>query len=85
APLGLRWDSVNYSCDYDATFTILFNIWLENTSVWSEHFQHFSPLLSVMQNLLTRPIQEQPPLEQVRDTICAEMYHLKPTEFPYGP
>ncbi|TDL15282.1 hypothetical protein BD410DRAFT_732933, partial [Rickenella mellea] len=26
-PLGFRWDSKNYSCSYDALFTILYNIW----------------------------------------------------------
>ena len=27
APLGPEWDAQNYSCSYDALFTILFNIW----------------------------------------------------------
>jgi hypothetical protein len=26
-PCGLRWDGDNYSCAYDALFTILFSIW----------------------------------------------------------
>jgi hypothetical protein len=29
-PQGPIWDSVNYSCAYDALFSILWNVWQEN-------------------------------------------------------
>ena len=29
-PPGTQWDGDNYSCAYDALFTILFNIWAAN-------------------------------------------------------
>ncbi|KAJ7807889.1 hypothetical protein B0H13DRAFT_2243871 [Mycena leptocephala] len=32
-PVGLVWDSRNYSCGYDATFTIMINIWAEDRPV----------------------------------------------------
>ncbi|TDL13420.1 hypothetical protein BD410DRAFT_735422, partial [Rickenella mellea] len=28
-PIGFTWDSKNYSCSYDALFTILYNIWIQ--------------------------------------------------------
>ncbi|KAJ7720725.1 hypothetical protein B0H16DRAFT_1260366, partial [Mycena metata] len=37
-PIGLVWDSLNYSCGYDAIITILRNIWIENRLLWTERF-----------------------------------------------
>ncbi|KAJ7709292.1 hypothetical protein B0H16DRAFT_1275161, partial [Mycena metata] len=37
-PLGLVWDSVNYSCGYDAMFTVLAGIWSEDRSRWTQRF-----------------------------------------------
>ncbi|KAJ7496326.1 hypothetical protein B0H11DRAFT_1715970, partial [Mycena galericulata] len=34
SPRGLRWDNTNWSCAYDATYTILGSILTENPSVW---------------------------------------------------
>ena len=34
APHGSQWDGDNYSCAYDALFTILFNIWVSNPKKW---------------------------------------------------
>ncbi|KAF9455475.1 hypothetical protein BDZ94DRAFT_1179893, partial [Collybia nuda] len=31
---GLRWDPIDYSCPYDAMFTILWNVWMENPENW---------------------------------------------------
>jgi len=31
-PCGLMWNSQNYSCAYDALFTMLLSIWHENPS-----------------------------------------------------
>ncbi|KAJ7778930.1 hypothetical protein B0H16DRAFT_1448480 [Mycena metata] len=36
-PFGLIWDAVNHSCGYDATFTVLTNIWLRNPLAWSRN------------------------------------------------
>ncbi|KAJ7112270.1 hypothetical protein C8R44DRAFT_561201, partial [Mycena epipterygia] len=38
APYGLIWDSTNYSCAYDAVFTVLANLWRENIEAWSARF-----------------------------------------------
>ncbi|KAJ6458941.1 hypothetical protein C8R47DRAFT_143660 [Mycena vitilis] len=45
-PLGLIWDSVNYSCGYDAMFTVLGNLWAEDTARWSTCFGSFGPCLA---------------------------------------
>jgi hypothetical protein len=38
APIGLIWDSQDYSCAYDAVFTILGNIWVYNPTMWTREF-----------------------------------------------
>jgi hypothetical protein len=39
SPLGLTWDSDNYSCGYDSLLVILFDIWKDNPQVWSGVFR----------------------------------------------
>ncbi|KAJ7828417.1 hypothetical protein B0H13DRAFT_1656304, partial [Mycena leptocephala] len=36
SPVGLIWDSTNYSCAYDALFTSLACVWAENPELWSQ-------------------------------------------------
>src|ERR1700736_6832292 len=40
SPSGLVWDGDNYSCAYDALFTILYEIWSTDTRTWKRRF-HF--------------------------------------------
>src|ERR1700734_1528823 len=51
SPSGLIWDGDNYSCAYDALFTILYDIWSTDTKAWSRRFkeinQHHLKSLSV--------------------------------------
>ncbi|KAJ7156499.1 hypothetical protein C8R43DRAFT_854101, partial [Mycena crocata] len=37
-PIGLIWDSRDYSCGYDATLTILGNLWKDNNQDWGNAF-----------------------------------------------
>jgi hypothetical protein len=37
-PVGLQWDSENYSCAYDSLFSILYNIWIDDPRSWSAKF-----------------------------------------------
>jgi hypothetical protein len=37
-PAGFTWDPVHYSCLYDAIFTKLGDIWLQNLVRWSYNF-----------------------------------------------
>jgi hypothetical protein len=38
APVGLKWDCVNYSCVYDALFTALYHIWHGHGPLWTTRF-----------------------------------------------
>ena len=37
---GTQWDGNNYSCAYDALFTILFNIWAANPKKWKKKYSN---------------------------------------------
>src|SRR6202050_4536244 len=42
-PPGTQWDGDNYSCAYDALFTILFNIWATKPKKWKKKYSN-SPI-----------------------------------------
>ncbi|KAH7905861.1 hypothetical protein BJ138DRAFT_1118095 [Hygrophoropsis aurantiaca] len=44
--MGLKWDETNYSCAYDALFTILFHVWLDNPHRWNNHMMNFTCFLN---------------------------------------
>ena len=39
---GLIWDGENYSCTYDALFTILFEIWSSDRKLWTRRFKEIN-------------------------------------------
>ena len=59
---GLIWDGKNYSCVYDAFFTVLFEIWSSDTKLWTTRFKELintnsSHCLLVSKNILmNRPV-----------------------------
>jgi hypothetical protein len=42
-PQGLIWDGANYSCAYDAFFSILRHLWRQDPPHWTQQFQMFHP------------------------------------------
>ncbi|KAJ7025280.1 hypothetical protein C8F04DRAFT_968042 [Mycena alexandri] len=73
-PIGLIWEVIDHSCAFDATFTILFNIWKEYPVKWSDKFRHLRPYYS--RGILT--------LEQARDSVRTSLRGRAPEYFPYG-
>ena len=45
-PATVVWDRANFSCAYDALFTILYNIWHDNPAYWGNIFQDANQYLS---------------------------------------
>ncbi|KAJ7028864.1 hypothetical protein C8F04DRAFT_963572 [Mycena alexandri] len=84
-PVGFVWDAVDHSCGYDATFTILTNIWRENPHHWSLTFGAMSPLLSRFVIVIQEAADGLITIESARDTLRQEMHLLHPADFPYGP
>jgi hypothetical protein len=85
SPSGLIWDSSNYSCAYDALFTILYEIWSSDIRTWTRRFkkinQHHLKSLSAC---FKQYMNGQTSFETARDTIRHELYSQTPAQFPYG-
>lgn len=50
APVGMIWDALNYSCAYDALFTVMYSVWDEHGAKWTAMFSELgtysmSPIL----------------------------------------
>ncbi|KAJ7927366.1 hypothetical protein B0H13DRAFT_1861365 [Mycena leptocephala] len=84
-PLGLIWDAQHYSCGYDATFTILGNLWAEHPARWSEYFAHMSGILSEFNIAMNSVLEKRITFEQARNAIRKSIHKTKPDHFPYGP
>jgi len=80
-----QWDGDNYSCAYDALFTVLYEIWSTDTKVWTKRFkeinQHHLKSLSVC---FKKYMNGQASFETARDTIRHELHSQHPAQFPYG-
>ncbi|KAH7903669.1 hypothetical protein BJ138DRAFT_1020268 [Hygrophoropsis aurantiaca] len=83
--LGLKWDSVNYSCAYDSLFTILFHIWLENPHRWNKHMKNFTHFLTQLVKGFQRVHQESIKLELTRDNVRSLLHAHSNIRFPHGP
>lgn len=83
-PLGLIWDSVNYSCAYDSLFTLLFAAYNANMSWWSTVVSNQNRYV----RLLTRHFESinlnRITFEFARDELRAELYHTDPIQFPWS-
>ncbi|KAJ7039969.1 hypothetical protein C8F04DRAFT_948942 [Mycena alexandri] len=84
-PVGIIWDPRDHSCGYDATFTILANLWAEQPDVWEDRFVEFGDLMSSWTNQLKLVAGRVISLESTRNTVRRGMYALTPEHFPYGP
>ena len=85
SPSGLIWDGDNYSCAYDALFTVLYKMWVTDTKVWTKWFkeinQHHLKSLSIC---FKKYMNGQASFETARDTIRHELHSQSPARFPYG-
>ncbi|KAH7905818.1 hypothetical protein BJ138DRAFT_975675, partial [Hygrophoropsis aurantiaca] len=83
--LGLKWDSVNYSCAYDSLFTILFQIWLENPHRWNNHMKHFTHFLTQLVKGFQQVHQNKTSIEMVRDDVKRKLHEYSNIRYPTGP
>ena len=85
SPLGLQWDSNDYSCAYDALFGILYNIWVLNPDKWYNEFDYINEEhLGILANSFYTVLQGESSLEDIRDAMRSQLHELHPEEFPMG-
>ncbi|KAJ6470772.1 hypothetical protein C8R47DRAFT_1200348 [Mycena vitilis] len=77
------WDSRNHSCGYDATFTILANLWREDDR-WRNIFARESLLLSILNDQFQLALTGNQSLEEARNYARRWMHSSNPVDFPYG-
>ena len=83
-PVGILWDSVNYSCSYDSLFTILCEIWIYNPKKWTKTFYSFGnqgKILSEGYKKVTRGLET---LENVRNDVRESLKKENSDLFPSG-
>jgi hypothetical protein len=83
-PLGLIWDSKDYSCAYDSLFTVLYNIWTDAPRVWSDRFGNITVYLSMLSDNFQRIQDGSITIEAARDVVRQELNLLDPREYPFG-
>ncbi|KAJ7109034.1 hypothetical protein C8R43DRAFT_1161765, partial [Mycena crocata] len=84
SPIGLVWDSSDYSCGYDAFFTIMANIWIENPMLWTGYFAHLGPLFGEFGSLMNSVKEKRITFEKCRDLSRRSLHAKDPEAFPYG-
>ena len=84
-PKGFIWDGNNYSCAYDALFTVLYDIWNENRFLWNVNARYLnSKYLQSLGTDFLAASQGMKSLEIVRDDI-RKILHIKDSQtYPYG-
>ncbi|KAJ7494060.1 hypothetical protein FB451DRAFT_1164930 [Mycena latifolia] len=83
-PVGLIWDNLNYSYAYDATFSILCNIWMDNIVVRTAQFTVMSPDLHALAQGFESRLRGNSNLEAVRDAVRHALHSRAPDVFPNG-
>ncbi|KAJ7734608.1 hypothetical protein B0H16DRAFT_1327487 [Mycena metata] len=84
-PMGLKWDSCDYSCGYDATFTILADLWLDDGRKWTACFHQLGSILGSLGVSLQKVADGSISLEQARDAVRRMLNSVEQAAFPYGP
>ena len=84
SPVGLIWDSKNWSCAYDAIFTILCDIWIQNPKKWSKLFNEISMPLQMLAFNYKEVIKGKKTLEKARNKVRNVLYNENKEMFPKG-
>jgi len=83
-PIGLIWDSHDYSCAYDAVFTVLGDIWVYDPTMWTREFG----LMSSFANKLGLGFQQvsvkRKSYEDARNSVRNLLQNKHPVAFPHG-
>ena len=83
-PLGLKWDSENFSCGYDSFFTIIYNIWRDNASRISQDLSGCSELMNILCEQFEKVNRKRITFEEARDYVRMLLHRSNPQIFPMG-
>ncbi|KIM40837.1 hypothetical protein M413DRAFT_72469 [Hebeloma cylindrosporum] len=83
-PLGLKWDSRNYSCGYDSLFTILYNIWSDDVSSASRDISSCSNFMDILCDKFREMERGSLTFENARDHVRSILHNHNAKVFPMG-
>lgn len=85
SPIGLIWDSRNYSCGYDTLLTIITSVWMNNPLEWHGILKRDYPFLGLWADALVHSHTMGLIPEYSRDYVRQHLHATQPMDFPYGP
>jgi hypothetical protein len=83
-PVGITWDSEDYSCAYDAVFSILCDVWIQNPAKWTKWFCWLSEPLERLAYNYREILQGKKSLEAARNNVRKWLHNKDNILFPYG-
>jgi hypothetical protein len=83
-PVGITWDSEDYSCAYDAVFSILCDVWIQNPAKWTKWFCWLSEPLKRLAYNYREILQGKKSLEAARNNVRKWLHNKDNILFPYG-
>ena len=83
-PVGLIWDSNDYSCAYDSVFTVLGDIWVYDPTMWSCEFGLTSSFASKLASGFQKVSAKEKNLEDIRNIVRKFLHKKDPAAFPYS-
>ena len=83
-PVGITWDSENYSCAYDAIFSILCDVWIHDPKKWTKWFCWLSDPLERLAYNYREVLQGKQTLEATRNNVRKWLHNKDALLFLYG-
>ena len=84
SPLGLIWDNMNYSCAYDALYTIFYHVWKEQPhrveSYTRNNTRHMQLLVDGFKYINDNEIK----FEEIRNVVRHSLFTTFPNKYPIG-
>ena len=84
SPVGLTWDSENWSCAYDSLLVTLYNFWQDNPEQWSGIFEGMNEHLNLLSHGFLGILNKSLTFEDVRDYWRAKLHDNDAVYYPNG-
>ncbi len=81
---GLIWDSTNYSCAYDAFFSVLYQLWHQDPNRWAGDFSNISSSMKDLAIGFQLVASNESTFGDVRNKVQQTLHGKFGDMFPYG-
>jgi hypothetical protein len=84
SPLGLIWDNIDYSCAYDALYTILHHIWTERPLYVESYAENSTQYMKLLIEGFKNVQLNQSSFEMIRDIVRQALFQDFPNKYTVG-